>query len=232
MIRSMLKTFIVLTGLGVTALVLYILMAGQHLHSFAYSSYDRYTPDRYDLPYDRQYEDQNLYDRRHQDFDYDRYYEQYPRWDRYDLDRWHVDHVPYGQTTICLKHKVTFDHYRGQYRYDYRISYNGSTKVLFRWDVLDRMKSDNPENSVILELDRCYPHTFTMWSYEPPVMREGMIQLYNNRNHYSYDWNYWRANHTAVQHGPVPGSYSDQYWPYGRVQGVSAEVVPAPKIKK
>ena len=135
----------------------------------------------------------------------------------YHLNQWHNDTVRYGTATITIKHKVAYDYHRQQYRYDYIVDYNGNKNVLMRWDVLDRMRSEDPDSSCILELERCHPHTFTMWCDEAPIMKKGLVQLYNNRPH-TNDWNYWQCNEDCECDGPVPSSYPDRWWPKERIR--------------
>jgi len=123
----------------------------------------------------------------------------------YTLNHWHRDVIFYGGTTVELKHKVVFDHNKNQYRYDYVINYIGSKNVLMRWEILDEMRSSDEDSSCILELKANYPHNFTMWSQDPPMRKEGKVQLYNNLPN-TKSWNYWQCNQTDIIYGPVPSS--------------------------
>lgn len=127
----------------------------------------------------------------------------------YRMDHWNHDVIHYGDTTIKIWHKVSYDRTRQQYQYEYKIDYDGNKNVLMRWDVLDHMRSENPESSCILDLRNCHPHKFTMWCSDAPVMHGGKIQLYNNRPN-TDDWNYWQCNQTSECSGPVPSSYARQ----------------------
>lgn len=231
MIRQTLSMFLIMAGLGGTLLTVFLLTdhgAVVQDRTFADSRYER--RDNYDQRYDRRHDridrDDRYEDRRNDCPSCGDPYQHIDRESYYQLNRWHHNYVRYGGATVTLKHKVTFDHHRNQYRYDYKIDYNGSRKVLMHWDVLDRMRSENINSSCVLELTVCKPHSFTMWANEPPIMHDGQIQIYNNRG----DWdslNYWRSDWKTAQSGPVPRSYPNEWWPRGRVKGSQVTLLEA-----
>lgn len=212
MIRRSLTSFISIAGIGATILTILVLTApisSVNSDSIAFG-------DQHIQRSDGELLDEGFrFDRRREPSCGEAYRKECDTY--YRLNRWNHDFVRYGGTTITLQHKVAYDHSRNQYRYDYKIEYNGSKNVLMRWDVLDRMRSSSPNSSCILDLRNCHPHTFTMWCDEAPVMRRGKVQLYNNRPN-TDDWNYWQCNQTSEVSGPVPASYPDQWWPRQRIR--------------
>lgn len=223
MIRQTLTSFISIAGIGATILTLFVLLAPSNVApSMAHDPYDDLyidDPMNRDRDYERDYQD---FRRPKRPFCGDAYRNDYKS--HYEMDRWHSDYIRYGTATITVNHKVTYDYNRRQYRYDYKISYNGNKNVLMRWDVLDRMRSESPDSSCIIDLHNCHPHAFTMWSNEAPIMWDGTIQLYNNRPN-TDDWNYWQCNQSNHCSGPVPASYPNEWWPKRRIRGNQCKII-------